>query len=276
MTKWVKGRLVPALLELCQRLEHQYGMRMIVRGQGDNASPHVESKFMQLIAGEFTSRGWHWTTQPSNSPLCNVCDAALFPALAKQVSALGGLLHGGRYLHSEKLWEVLQQAWKEYPAEKIARTFVHHAQVAAAIYSCKGGDDFVKEHKGLSFGVRKVCRPYYGEDDDGEENTMDLTSLAPRQLSSAQGVIVEEVIEGVDVEAAKKLKYDTPDMQDHDIGKYLSYNELDLIAGSFEDVDYDNLTTQEKERYDKFGEAWQAKLESEGPAPLPSGHGIVI
>ena len=65
-------------------------------------------------------------------------------------------------------------------------------------------------------------------------------------------------------------------MQQYDIGEYLSYNELDLIAGSFEDVDYDNLTTQEKERYDKFGEAWQAKLESEGPAPLPAGHGIVV
>jgi hypothetical protein len=51
-----------------------------------------------------------------------------------------------------------------------------HSQVAAAIYNCKGGDEFVQERKGLSFGVRKVCEPYYGDEEDGEEYTgLDLT-----------------------------------------------------------------------------------------------------
>ena len=60
-----------------------------------------------------------------------------------------------------------------------------HAQVAAAIYDCEGGDDFVREHKGLSFRVRRVCRPYYGGEVVGEEGDLDLSSLAPCELAGS-------------------------------------------------------------------------------------------
>ena len=55
-----------------------------------------------------------------------------------------------------------------------------------------------------------------------------------------------------------------PDMQQYNISEYLSYNELDLIAGDPEAVDYDNMTEEEKDRYDKFVEAWYAKCNKEG------------
>ena len=61
------------------------------------------------------------------------------------------------------------------------------ALVAAAIYACEGGDDFVREHKGLSFGVWRVCRPYYEDESVAEQGGLDLTSLAPRELMAAQG-----------------------------------------------------------------------------------------
>ena len=38
-------------------------------------------------------------------------------------------------------------------------------------------------------------------------------------------------------------------MSDRDIGKYLDYSELELIATDPDDVDYDNLLEEEKARY---------------------------
>ena len=36
---------------------------------------------------------------------------------------------------------------------------------------------------------------------------------------------------------------------------------LQLIAGDIDDIDYDNMSEREKERYDKFVEAWYGKLD---------------
>ena len=146
-----------------------------------------------------------------------------------------------------------------------------HSQVAAAIYNCKGGDEFVQERKGLSFGVRKVCSPYYGDGEDGEEYAgLDLTSLDERSLGLAKGVVVKEVIDGVDIDSrdARSLSYPLPDMSGKDIGKYLEYSELELIAADSDDVDYESLSEEEKARYSEFGDAWIKKLESEGPTAL--------
>ena len=60
-----------------------------------------------------------------------------------------------------------------------------------------------------------------------------------------------------------------PNMQDEDIGKYLTYEELNLIVGDTDDVDYENLSEEEKARYNQFGDAWIKKVESEGPPVLP-------
>ena len=81
-----------------------------------------------------------------------------------------------RYLSTERLWELLQSAWEEYPVEKIARLFVHQTQVAAAILQCNGGDDFVQEKNGLSYGVRKLTQPLMegDEDEDYEPNLATL------------------------------------------------------------------------------------------------------
>ena len=184
---------------------------------------------------------------------------------------LSGLNNGGRYLQCEKLWETLQQAWEKYPEEKIARTFVYHEQVACAIYDCNGGDEFVHQRNGLSFGVRKVCRPWYGEDEKGEEDALDLSSLAPRNQRKAMGVIVEEINDGVDIDSedVRSLRYPRPNIRQHNIAEHLTYNELQLICEDPGDVDYDNLSGDEQMRYNAFGEAWEAKMESEGPAPLP-------
>ena len=271
LTKWLLEDFFPKLKEFCQQLEHNLGKRIHVRGQWDNASPHTERAVVRLIEELFTAEGWVWTTQPSNSPLTNILDAAIFPALAKYVSSLQGLYNAGRYLQCERLWEFVLRAWEEYPLDRIARAFVHHAQVAAATYNCNGGDEFVQERNGLSFGVRRVCRIDYGDEYEGDEGAINLTSMAPRDENRVpKGVIVTELWEGaMDLEGGsdKKLKYDTPSMAAYDIAEYLSHEELALIAGDVNDANYDSLDESQKARYDKFVEAWYTKLdEIERPA----------
>ena len=55
-----------------------------------------------------------------------------------------------------------------------------------------------------------------------------------------------------------------PNMQDKDIVKYLTYEELDLIAGDTDDVDYENLLDEEKVRYNQFGDAWMMSFSCVG------------
>ena len=89
-------------------------------------------------------------------------------------------------------------------------------------------------------------------------------------MELAKGVVVKEVIDGVDIDSrdAKSLRYPLLDMSDRDIGKYLDYSELELIAADPDDVDYENLLEEEKARYNGFGDAWIKKLEGEGPPAL--------
>ena len=177
------------------------------------------------------------------------------------------------------LWQTVKKAWDEYPLDKVARAFVHHAQVTAAIYDCEGGDEFVQERNGLSFAVRKVCRLFYGDEYEGEEDgrdLTDLTSLVRRdEVRVPQGVIIDDVpgtAGAVDLEDGggyTKLKYPVPDISEHDIAQYLSYGELALIAGDPEDVDYENLSDAQKTRYDKFVEAWHKKQDALGKPRNP-------
>lgn len=200
-------------------------------------------------------RGWLWNAAPPNNPLtsyeCVRC--GLFPALAKAVTAMQGLNNRSLYLTTEKLWELLQKGWDEYPVEKIARLFIHLTQVAAAILECNGGDDFVKERNVLSYGFRKVTQPLM---EDDENYTPNLATIeAPTR--KVVGVKVCEVIEGVDVDEMKKLKYNLPNVDDYNISEYLDFDELQIIAGDFDDTDYDNFTDEQKESYNKFGKAFE-------------------
>ena len=44
------------------------------------------------------------------------------------------------------------------------------------MYACDGGDEFVQERNGLSFGVRKVCRLFFGDEYEGDEGGINLTA----------------------------------------------------------------------------------------------------
>jgi hypothetical protein len=117
-------------------------------------------------------------------------DTTLFPGLAKGMSKIQGSFHEGRYLQCKNIWEVLKQVRAKYSEDKIACSFVHNVKVAVVIYDCNDSKEFVCQHTSLSFGVRRVCRPYYGNTYTEEE--MYLTSLAPRTLTDVTGVVVED------------------------------------------------------------------------------------
>jgi len=146
---------------------------------------------------------------------------------------------------------------------------VHHSQVAAAIYACDGGDEFVQERNGLSFGVRKVCHLDYGDGEDGGA-ALDLTSIEPRERV-ARGVIVEEVQDGLDLEgeADNKLKYAVPNMEQQDISEHLTYDELAFIAGDVADADYDNI--EGKIRQIRRGLVQKARRDGDGTGQRCSG-----
>ena len=60
----------------------------------------------------------------------------------------------------------------------------------------------------------------------------------------------------IDSGDVKKLKYPCPDMQQYNIAEYLNYDELALIAGDPDEVDYENLSESQKKRYSEFVGAW--------------------
>jgi hypothetical protein len=104
--------------------------------------------------------------------------------------------------------------------------------------------------------------------EDDEDYTRNLATMEA-QTRKVVGVKVCEVIEGVDVDKMKKLKYGLPNVNEYDIGDYLDFDELQIIAGDFGDTDYDNFTDEQKERYNKFGKAFEDKIAEDYPDVIP-------
>ena len=47
---------------------------------------------------EFNNRGWELRNQPPNSPITNTKDSAMFPSMAKMLTAYQGMHNGSYYL----------------------------------------------------------------------------------------------------------------------------------------------------------------------------------
>ena len=103
---------------------------------------------------------------------------------------------------------------------------------------------------------------YYGENNTGEE--IDLTSLVPRTLADATGVVVEVLEDGIDFDSkGRKLKYSLPDMRKYDIKENMLFGLLHLICGDPGAVDYFDLSEVEQERYDRFMEVYYTTCEAD-------------
>ena len=58
----------------------------LVKFQHDGAGAHQNRKYRKYLVELFLREGWFLTTQPPNSPLTNVLDLLIFPAMSKHVS----------------------------------------------------------------------------------------------------------------------------------------------------------------------------------------------
>ena len=138
---WFKNIKIPACEELCRKVGTTE--KTILRYQMDGAGPHQDGKLLEFINDEFQKRGWLLKFQPSNSPVTNVKDDSLFPALSKHISREQGINKGSQTFTPDELWAAVKKCWHNFPLDSLARGYVRHAQMASALVACNGGDDFV-------------------------------------------------------------------------------------------------------------------------------------
>lgn len=157
----------PKLDQIAAEMGTETGKRICIRYQMDGACPHTDRRLLDRLDDEFSRRNWILKFHPANSPLTNVKDACLFPALSKnRVSrarnhARRDTLSGRRAV--ERGRQSLVITWEQFPLDTIARSYVGHHRVANAIAHCKGDDGFTREHNRFHCNVRKCCILMYGE-----------------------------------------------------------------------------------------------------------------
>ena len=137
--------------------------RVVIVEQFDGAGPHKEDKLTRYIEGQFAARQWYRAPQPANSPLTNVLDDCVFPALSKHVSREQGISNKCQAYSNDEIWESVQKCYESFPMDVLARAFVRHHQIVNAIAIEKGGDKFAQDHD-LHFNVRNCCSPTFSED----------------------------------------------------------------------------------------------------------------
>jgi hypothetical protein len=187
---WFQKKEIPRLEAVAREVYALTGKKSIIRYQMDGAGPHVGKELLKELDQEFNNRNWILKFQPSQSPLTNVKDFCIFPAMSKAVTAEQGLNFGSHVLGSEQLWEVVTSTWDKFPVSTIAQAYAGHHQIVNAIYSCEGGDEFARVG-GIHCNVRRHYGPYY----ESEE------------ASHSAGVKMLGIVERLGVDP---LKYSTP------------------------------------------------------------------
>lgn len=139
LVSWFDNTEIPALEALCQRIGTETGKKCIIRYQMDNAGPHSEAGLQEFLQHAFERRGWMLTPQPPNSAMTNTKDDSFFPALSKRVSREQGITNGSQNFTLEEMFRTLFKCWRELPRDMMARAYVRHFQIAAAIGHCMGG-----------------------------------------------------------------------------------------------------------------------------------------
>jgi hypothetical protein len=250
LLKLFKEEGLPAMDALAQQLSTRTGKRIVMVKQWDNATPHMCKTLKKWMKKQFNNRGWELRNQPPNSPITNTKDSAMFPSMAKMLTAYQGLHNRSHYLQGEELWKGIQHVYNNYPLDTLSRAYMHHGQIANAIIECEGGDEFATASRSLHCGVRSVVHPVY-------EN---------EQATEPCGVEIRECLTAIDVEA--KLRYKKPvvtkEYQDalnvhkdnhlYNPGNHLSYNLLDTLVQEMDGNEFD---------YDYYEDAFKTMVDNE-------------
>ena len=77
--------------------------------------------------------------------------------MSKAVTREQGLAFGGKLMRGGELFETVKKVWfDETNLPALARSYAGHHQLVCAVLANKGGNDYLNETKGLSFGIRKT------------------------------------------------------------------------------------------------------------------------
>lgn len=216
------------VLELEQWLNDMHGgvHKVLVRYQEDGAGPHTATLLIQFLLNEFRRRQWMLVRQPANSPITNVMDYWIFPALSKTISAHQAVVNQGNPSRMDELWRAINRAYDFLPRHKVAACFTSHHQVVNAIADSDGGDEYARKSGGLHFGMRKSLATQYNDTGDP---------------IGAVVVLDEGSDEQIDQTANRLLKYERPDVSNVDVGTLLNELELLAIKAAFdrEELEYD-------------------------------------
>ena len=143
LLKLFKEEGVLAMDALAQQLTTPTEKTIVMVKHWDNATPHMCKTLKKWMKKEFYTRGWELRNQPPNSPITNTTDSAMFPSMAKILTAYQAMHNWSHYRQGEVLWRGIQHVYNNYPLSTLSRGYMHHAQLANAIIDCEGGDEFV-------------------------------------------------------------------------------------------------------------------------------------
>ena len=228
-----KNNVIPELrkkiFDVYGKNENGEDVKLVLVKQEDGAGTHQDKKYVKEM-----DRLWHDElggiifNQPSQSPVTNVHDACIFPMMSKCVSRDQANIFGAKLLKVEQLNETVLRVFNDRShLVAMGRAFAGHHQVVCAIMACNGDNNYLKERKGMSFGIRRtfvstadgngvqLAADDGGVDDDdddpvpvGEGTGIEMLDLAPNNYSeTVQGIIESEH------RITKRLKYTPPDIR---------------------------------------------------------------
>ena len=155
LRKWWLETAFPAIEKA---IHDQFpGYRVPISGD-DNAGPHVKKDLIALLNLECNRRGWFFAHQPRQTPIWNVNDRCLFPALSKRMdhSSLRWLDGKQRVLKRDEVWRVAKHTWDHYPLDTLARSFAMQPYIVKSIQNDNGSNKWMRVPGGLHFGIRKT------------------------------------------------------------------------------------------------------------------------
>ena len=176
-------------------------VEIIVVKQEDGAGTHQDKKYRREM-----DHLWHHElggiifNQPSQSPVTNVHDACIFPMLSKYVSREQTNVFGAKLLSIDQLIETVLRVFNDRThLVAMGRAFAGHHQIVCAIMECKGDNNYLKERKGMSFGIRRTfvstadgngVQLAYDPIPVGEGTGIEMLDLAPSEINeTVQGIV---------------------------------------------------------------------------------------
>ena len=209
------------LEELAAKVESETGKKAVIVYQWDNARPHTDETLVTYLQEEvFQPNGWFFRPQPPNSPITNVQDSTIFPAMAKKISSEQSFQKGGNVMSDDAINDMVKKIFDDLDKSIIGSAYVHNSQVVKGIFKENGSDKFEREKMSHHCNIRKWVLPYF----DSE------TSTKP------SGVIVIPNCHD-DLASKTPLRYGKPNIEKLDKFNLLSSEEVQMFLEELDDED---------------------------------------